>query len=237
MIPCPLTTVFFWNQHRQTELKGATWLDGTATNRIGRLYNKIVYREYTNATFSTPVPRAPEWEHLGIVGPVLRGQVWRVVVCAHCRVFFFSSFFPGSGRHLPPFGSFFSLFPFSRSLLPRTHPPSPIPFPCSYPLPPFYTHHAPAAPQVGDKLEIVFRNGATSPALAGRYLSMHPHSVFYNASSEGVSDGRTLPGEMVTYEWYLPPRAGPAPGDRDSSSKLWLYHSHQSSNTDLMVRP
>jgi len=33
------------------------------------------YIEYTDATFTTKKPRAAEWEHLGILGPVIRGQV------------------------------------------------------------------------------------------------------------------------------------------------------------------
>lgn len=42
---------------------------------IGRVYRKAVYREYTDSTFSTPKPRTPEWEHLGILGPLIRGVV------------------------------------------------------------------------------------------------------------------------------------------------------------------
>src|SRR5436190_13815882 len=41
---------------------------------IGRIYKKAVYREYTDASFSTLKPRAPEWAHLGVIGPVLRGE-------------------------------------------------------------------------------------------------------------------------------------------------------------------
>jgi hephaestin len=44
-------------------------------HRIGSTYRKAVYREYTDATFTTLKPRPPEWEHLGIVGPVLRAEV------------------------------------------------------------------------------------------------------------------------------------------------------------------
>jgi FtsP/CotA-like multicopper oxidase with cupredoxin domain len=36
---------------------------------------KAVYREYTDATFSTPKPRDPRWEHLGILGPLIRAEV------------------------------------------------------------------------------------------------------------------------------------------------------------------
>ena len=42
--------------------------------RVGRVFRKAVYREYTDASFATLKPREPKWEHLGIVGPVLRGE-------------------------------------------------------------------------------------------------------------------------------------------------------------------
>lgn len=42
---------------------------------IGKVYRKAIYREYTDASFSRLKPRAPEWEHLGILGPVLRAEV------------------------------------------------------------------------------------------------------------------------------------------------------------------
>jgi FtsP/CotA-like multicopper oxidase with cupredoxin domain len=44
-------------------------------NRIGRTYRKAVYREYTDGTFTTLKPRAAEWEHLGLLGPVLHAEV------------------------------------------------------------------------------------------------------------------------------------------------------------------
>ena len=46
-----------------------------AVDRLGRVYKKSIYREYTDATFSALKPRAPEWEHLGMVGPLLRAEV------------------------------------------------------------------------------------------------------------------------------------------------------------------
>jgi len=36
---------------------------------------KAIYREYTDATFTTLKPRTPEWEHLGILGPLIRAEV------------------------------------------------------------------------------------------------------------------------------------------------------------------
>ncbi len=44
-------------------------------DRIGNVYLKALYREYTDATFNTLKPRPPEWEHLGYLGPLLRAQV------------------------------------------------------------------------------------------------------------------------------------------------------------------
>jgi len=44
-------------------------------HRIGTVYRKAVYREYTDATFTQPKPRAAEWEHTGILGPILRAEV------------------------------------------------------------------------------------------------------------------------------------------------------------------
>ena len=44
-------------------------------NRIGTVYRKAVYREYTDATFTQLKPRPPAWEHMGILGPLLRAEV------------------------------------------------------------------------------------------------------------------------------------------------------------------
>jgi FtsP/CotA-like multicopper oxidase with cupredoxin domain len=42
---------------------------------IGRKVKKALYFEYTDDTFKTRKPRAPEWEHLGFLGPLIRAQV------------------------------------------------------------------------------------------------------------------------------------------------------------------
>lgn len=44
-------------------------------DRIGSVYRKALYRQYTDETFSTLRPRPPKWEHLGLLGPVLRAEV------------------------------------------------------------------------------------------------------------------------------------------------------------------
>jgi len=39
------------------------------------IFRKAVFREYTDATFTTLKPREPEWAHLGLLGPVIRAEV------------------------------------------------------------------------------------------------------------------------------------------------------------------
>jgi manganese oxidase len=43
--------------------------------RIGSAYKKALYREYTDGSFRRLKPRAPEWEHLGMLGPVIQAEV------------------------------------------------------------------------------------------------------------------------------------------------------------------
>lgn len=90
--------------------------------------------------------------------------------------------------------------------------------------------------EVGDTLQIVFRNHASHP------FSMHPHGVFYRKDSEGADyndgtggldkeDGAVPPGATHTYVWQIPERAGPGPND--PSSVFWLYHSHSDELRDV----
>lgn len=81
--------------------------------------------------------------------------------------------------------------------------------------------------QVGDRIEVVFRNNTPFPA------SMHPHGLFYAKADEGSypDDGTSGgngsvadPGEVRTYTWEVPERAGPGPAD--PSSVVWMYHDH-----------
>ena len=44
-------------------------------HQIGRVNKKAIYREYTDATFSTLKKRAPSDEYLGILGPLIRAEV------------------------------------------------------------------------------------------------------------------------------------------------------------------
>jgi manganese oxidase len=124
--------------------------------QIGKVYLKAQYREYTDSSFTTRKPASPEWEHLGIFGPVIHAEV-------------------------------------------------------------------------GETIEVVFKNNVRFP------VSVHPHGVFYLKDSEGTpyNDGTSgadknddaVPTRGThTYRWEVPERAGPGP--MDSSSVLWMYHSH-----------
>ena len=42
-------------------------------------FRKAIYREYTDATFTAVKPRPVQWEHLGILGPLIRAEVGDVV--------------------------------------------------------------------------------------------------------------------------------------------------------------
>src|SRR5438045_4582780 len=48
-------------------------------NRIGHVYRKALYREYTDATFATRKPRPPQDEYLGLLGPILRAEVGETI--------------------------------------------------------------------------------------------------------------------------------------------------------------
>uniref|UniRef100_A0A8C2F9V6 ferroxidase n=1 Tax=Cyprinus carpio TaxID=7962 RepID=A0A8C2F9V6_CYPCA len=42
---------------------------------IGSKYKKVLYREYTDETFTKPKERSADMEHLGIMGPMIHGKV------------------------------------------------------------------------------------------------------------------------------------------------------------------
>ena len=44
-------------------------------HRIGTVYRKARYREYTDQTFTQIKPRPTQWEHTGLLGPILRAEV------------------------------------------------------------------------------------------------------------------------------------------------------------------
>jgi manganese oxidase len=55
------------------------WTEHT-NNRIGTIYRKALFREYTDDSFATEKKRPPEWEHLGVMGPLIRGEVGDTIV-------------------------------------------------------------------------------------------------------------------------------------------------------------
>ncbi len=68
---------------------------GHASDRIGSVYLKALYREYTDPTFTVLKPRPPEWEHLGVLGPLVRAEVGdTIVVHAKNNARFSFSFHP-----------------------------------------------------------------------------------------------------------------------------------------------
>lgn len=89
---------------------------------------------------------------------------------------------------------------------------------------------------VGDTIVVVFRNNTQFP------VSVHPHGVFYLKDSEGAPyadgtdggakhDDGVPPGEVHTYVWPVPERAGPGPADPNSI--VWPYHSHTKELEDV----
>ena len=72
----------------------ATWVQN-GPHRIGRVYKKALYREYTDETFTTLKTRPPEWEHLGALGPLIRAEVGDTIrVVYRNNVFFSNSLHP-----------------------------------------------------------------------------------------------------------------------------------------------
>jgi manganese oxidase len=93
--------------------------------------------------------------------------------------------------------------------------------------------------EVGDTIKVVFKNNASKP------YSMHfSDDVFRPRHAAGtgttvdadgfVTDGRpedsVEPGATATYEWDVPERAGPQPGD--PSSIVWVYYSRVTESKD-----
>ncbi|OSX71229.1 hypothetical protein BU14_0575s0016 [Porphyra umbilicalis] len=83
---------------------------------------------------------------------------------------------------------------------------------------------------VGETLRVTFRNRGSHPA------SLHPHGLWYDKANEGSpyvegsspaerGDDAVKPAATVVYEWLVPPRAGPGPGEGDGGVKMWAYHS------------
>jgi FtsP/CotA-like multicopper oxidase with cupredoxin domain len=62
------------------EIAGVPYVDtaffgGAKPRPVSTIYQKVLYREYTDSGFRTLKPRPPEWQHLGFLGPLIRGVV------------------------------------------------------------------------------------------------------------------------------------------------------------------
>ncbi|HYK11996.1 MAG TPA: multicopper oxidase domain-containing protein [Gemmatimonadales bacterium] len=68
---------------------------GPDTNTVAWIFRKAIYREYTDSTFATLKPRDARWQHLEMLGPVLRGAVGdTIVVVFRNRTHFAASMHP-----------------------------------------------------------------------------------------------------------------------------------------------
>jgi manganese oxidase len=87
--PAPRTRVYYiaadpvdWDYipGARDEIEGRPYVDsaffaGAKPRPVSTVYHKVLYREYTDSSFHTLKLRTPEWEHLGFLGPVIRGVV------------------------------------------------------------------------------------------------------------------------------------------------------------------
>jgi len=97
-VPGKLRTYFIaadevvWNYApRGRGLTGTPVSENESAATTTTLFRKAIYREYTDATFTTLKPRPPEWEHLGILGPLIRAEVGdtiKVFFLNHSNVFY-----------------------------------------------------------------------------------------------------------------------------------------------------
>ncbi|KAM5128517.1 hephaestin isoform 6-T6 [Callospermophilus lateralis] len=63
-----------WYNKSEKESYGHIFLSNK-DGLLGSRYKKAVFREYTDGTFRIPRPRSGSEEHLGILGPLIRGEV------------------------------------------------------------------------------------------------------------------------------------------------------------------
>ena len=59
---------------KELDHEEAMWVEA-GDYRAGKVFKKAIYREYTDETFSSLKPRSADWEHLGILGPLIRAEV------------------------------------------------------------------------------------------------------------------------------------------------------------------
>lgn len=90
---------------------------------------------------------------------------------------------------------------------------------------------------VGDEVYVLFKNLSPIP------LTIHVHGILYNKSSEGApyedetaahlsGDDTVEPQGQHLYHYLVPSNAGPR-SSSNITSKLWAYHSHVDTPTDI----
>uniref|UniRef100_A0A452URF2 Hephaestin n=1 Tax=Ursus maritimus TaxID=29073 RepID=A0A452URF2_URSMA len=67
-----------WHNQSEKDSYGHIFLSNQ-NGLLGSRYKKAVFREYTDGTFKIPQPRTGPEEHLGILGPLLRGEVGDII--------------------------------------------------------------------------------------------------------------------------------------------------------------
>ncbi|XP_004644873.2 hephaestin isoform X2 [Octodon degus] len=68
-----------WHNQSEEESYGHIFLSNK-DGLLGSRYKKAVFREYTDGTFKTRRPRSGAEEHLGILGPLIRGEVGDILI-------------------------------------------------------------------------------------------------------------------------------------------------------------
>jgi manganese oxidase len=75
----------------------------SAAVQIGTTYNKSLYMEYTDASFTVKKPREAKWEHLGFLGPIMRAEVGDTI-----KVVFKNNTQTGRNYSVHPHGVFYT---------------------------------------------------------------------------------------------------------------------------------
>jgi hephaestin len=78
------------------------YTNNPAAVQIGTVYQKTMYFEYTDATFTTRKPVAPEWQHLGSLGPIIRSEVGDTI-----KIVFMNKTQSGRNFTMHPHGVFY----------------------------------------------------------------------------------------------------------------------------------
>ena len=62
------------NKCTSFSFRGSKTFSERGATRIGTIYKKVLYREFTDATFTKEKIRSDREKHLGVLGPILRAE-------------------------------------------------------------------------------------------------------------------------------------------------------------------